>query len=287
MTHVVVLGSGFVGSAVTDALATRAEVAVYDLPTHPELAERGEAARRLLREAVISTGAVAVVNTSGRLRGTEAEMAAANVDWPSWLVDDVLVGLDVRFVHLGSAAEYGDPGSADPLPETATPRPSGIYGTSKWEGTRAVLAARERGLDAVVARGFNLVGPHLAPVSPLYQFVADVTALPAGGGEVEVWWPATIRDFILLDDLAEAVARLALPEVTVEVPDLVNLCAGAAVSFAEIVEALGVAQEKPVRIRSLDRPGIPAVVGDPTRLVELTGLRPEMSASLIAERART
>lgn len=274
-------GSGFVGAAVAAALGERdgVSVEVLDIPTHPSLARRDDEAAALVAQAV--EGAAAVVNTSGRLRGTDGEMMDANVAWPEWLAEQVETS-GVRFVHLGSAAEYGDPGSADPVSETAPVDPTGIYGESKWLGTQAVLEARAAGLDAVVARGFNLVGPNLAPVSPLHQFVTDVTALPREGGEVELWWPDTVRDFILLDDLAEAVARLAFAP---EVPDIVNLCSQAAISFREVVEAIAERQGKPVVIRSLDRPGIPAVVGDKSRLVALTGLDPTIDAATIAARA--
>jgi nucleoside-diphosphate-sugar epimerase len=279
VTRVVVFGSGFVGSAITARLVERAEVTVLDIPTHPALARRDDEAAALVASAV--AGAAAVVNTSGRLRGTDEEMVDANVAWPEWLAEQV-ESSGVRFVHLGSAAEYGDPGSADPVPETAAVDPRGIYGESKWAGTQAVLEARDAGLDAVVARGFNLVGPNLAPVSPLHQFVTDVSALPSDGGEVELWWPDTIRDFILLDDLAEAVARLTFAP---EVPDLVNLCCGAAISFRDITEAIAARQGKAVTIRSLDRPGIPAVVGDNARLREVTGLDPHVDPATIAARA--
>ena len=277
---ILVLGAGFVGAAVADHLAVDNDVIVRDIPDHPELARRDADAERLVLD-LVAGGVTAVVNTCGRLRGTDDEMVDANVSFPAWLVG-VLAGSGVRLVHLGSAGEYGDPGSPDPIPETAVVHPVGIYGESKWAGTAAVLDARAAGLDAVVGRGFNLVSRHLAPVSPLYQFVHDVTALPPGGGAVELWWPATIRDHILLADLSAGVAALASME---SVPDLVNLCSGVGVSFAAIVEALAARQHKAVEITSLDRPGIPAVVGDPTRLRELCGIHPEMSADLISERA--
>jgi nucleoside-diphosphate-sugar epimerase len=276
--RILVLGSGFVGTAVAAELIPDHEVGVRDIPDHPELARRDTAAERLIRNEV-AAGATAVVNTCGRLVGTPEQMHDANVAFPTWLVR-VLTGTDVRFVHLGSAAEYGDPGSADPVPETAEVHPVGVYGETKWAGSRAVLDARAAGLDAVVARGFNLVSHRLAPVSPLHQFVADVMALPPEGGEVEVWWPDTIRDHILLRDLAVAVARLAEAEV---VPDIVNLCSGVGVRFGDIVEAIARRQRKDVTIRSLDRPGIPAVVGDPSRMIQHTGVRPEMSAEIVAE----
>ena len=146
--RIVVFGAGFVGSAIAARLAARpgVELDVLDIPTHPALARRDAEAASLVADAV--AGARAVVNTSGRLRGTDEEMLDANVAWPEWLAEQV-EGSGVRFVHLGSAAEYGDPGSADPVPETAPVDPRGIYGESKWAGTQAVLEARDAGLDAV------------------------------------------------------------------------------------------------------------------------------------------
>ena len=276
---VLVFGSGFVGAAVTAVLERDVEVTVLDLPEYPILAERNDEARALVLNTLTRTGARAVVNTSGLLRGTDEVMNSANVAWPAWLVDDVLGATGVRFVHLGSAAEYGDPGSAEPVRETAHVNPNGVYGETKWAGTAAVLAARAAGLDAVVARGFNLVGPNLAPVSPLFQFLTDVTAAPDRGGSVEIWWPETLRDFITLDDMAAAIASLALAD---EVPDIVNLCAQVGITFAEIVHAMATHQGKSVEIVSADRPGIPAVVGDNSRLIEITGIRPQMSAEIIA-----
>ncbi len=277
-SHVVVLGSGFVGHAVAGALAGHATTSVLDLPTHPELATRGAAGRALLIQEIERTGAAAVVNSCGRLRGTDEEMLDANHAWPAWLVE-ALDGTGVRFVHIGSASEYGDPGSAEPVAETSPARPRGLYGETKWAGSRAVLDARAAGLDAVVARGFNLVAARVPDVSPLHQMRADVTALPCDGGDVELWWPATVRDFVLLDDLAEAIARLALAP---RVPDIVNVCSGVGVSFEQIVRALAAQQGKEVQIRSLDRPGIAAVVGDPGRLRACTGLTPRMSPALLA-----
>ncbi len=271
------LGSGFVGSAVAARLAQDRPVSVVDIPDHPELAERNDAARALIL-GFVESGVTAVVNTCGRLRGTDAQMTDANIDFPTWLVD-VLAGSGVRFVHLGSAAEYGDPGSADPIPETHTVAPQGIYGESKWAGTAEVLEARAAGLDAVVARGFNLVSSKVAPVSPLYQFVTDVTKLPPEGGNVELWWPATFRDHIMLDDLAAGVAGLAVIQ---NVPDIVNICSGIGVRFDAIVRAIAREQGKPITITSLNKPGIPAVVGDNSRLRDLCGVHPEMSAKLIA-----
>ncbi len=280
MSGVVILGSGFVGATIARAVGADREIRVLDIPTHPVLADRDEAGVRLIRDEIERVGATAVVNTAGRIRGTDDEMHAANVAWPAWLTNVVLAGSDVRFVHVGSAAEYGDPGSADPIPESGPTVPSGVYGETKLAGSLAVLDTRRAGLDAVVARVFNLVASPLPVVSPLHQFLTDVTALPPEGGVVELWWPETARDFILLDDLAAAVAALAMLD---DVPEIVNVCSGTAVTFAAIVTAIAARQGKRVEIRSLERPGIPAVIGDASLLGSLTGVRPQMSAELVAE----
>lgn len=298
-TSVIVLGSGFVGSAVRDALENPersgsgggahdqqtppVKVIAMGTSSHPPLARRDGEGIELLRSTIADNDVRAVINTAGRLRGSDEEMHAANVAWPTWLAQEALAGTGVRFVHLGSASEYGDPGSAEPVPETAPVNPSGTYGETKWAGSSAVLAARDGGLDAVVARGFNLVGPNLSPVSPLHQFLTDVTSLGPHGGVVEVWYPPTVRDFVLTADLARALRCLALVD---SVPDIVNVCSQTAVTFEQIVTALADRYGVPVTIRSLDRPGIPAVVGDNTRLRQLCGFTPRMSPQIIAENAR-
>ncbi len=280
---VVVLGAGFVGAAVCDALSARGHsTVVADLPTHPWLADRDDAATDALIALIDDAGAVAVVNAVGRLRGTDDEMVAANTSFPEWLVG-ALRGRTIRLVHLGSAAEYGDPGGAEPVAETAPCRPTGIYGTSKHAGSRHVLAARDAGLDAVVARGFNLVSSSLPPASPLAQWLGDVAELPANGGTVEVWEADTVRDYILLSDLAAGVAALADPGV--DVPPVVNLCSGVGLRYGDVVAAMIAAAGKDATVASLGQGGIMAVVGDNTMLRDRFGVRPEMSIEVLVEHA--
>ena len=280
---VVVLGAGFVGAAVCDALSARGHsTVVADLPTHPWLADRDDAATAALTALIDDAGAVGVVNAVGRLRGTDDEMVAANTSFPEWLVG-ALRGRTIRLVHLGSAAEYGDPGGDEPVAETAPCRPAGIYGTSKHAGSRHVLAARDVGLDAVVARGFNLVSSSLPPASPLAQWLGDVAELPANGGTVEVWEADTVRDYILLSDLAAGVAALADPGA--DVPPVVNLCSGVGLRYGDVVAAMIAAAGKVATVASLGQGGIMAVVGDNTMLRDRFGVRPEMSIEVLVEHA--
>ena len=276
------IGSGWVGAGAARAVADRGgQVAVIDIPTHPWLADRDDGATSALRAELSALDATAVINTAGLLRGSDEAMEAANVAFPTWLVG-ALADAGVRLVHIGSAAEYGDPGSDAPILETTPCAPSAPYGITKHAGTRAVLAARERGLDAVVGRGFNLVGEHLPPSSPLGQWLTDVAALPISGGMIEVWESQTFRDFILLEDLSAGLAALAMAP---EVPDLVNLCSSIGLHYGEIVASLIRAAGKTAEVRSLQQGGIMAVVGDNSRLESIAGIDPPMSLEIVAERA--
>ena len=111
-----------------------------------------------------------VINCAGLVRGSAADLRAANVD----LVRSVVAAardLPLRFVQIGSAAEYGDPGSHGPVDEGAGLRPTSEYGRSK--ALAAELALRS-GVDAVVARVFNVAGPEPAPGSLLADFLRKV-----------------------------------------------------------------------------------------------------------------
>lgn len=281
--RVVVVGAGFVGAAVRDALGARGlESVVVDLPTHPWLADRDEHASEALLAVLDDAAPVAVVNAAGRLRGTDEELEAANTAFPEWLVRTLPAG-SVRLVHLGSASEYGDPGGPAPVAESAPCHPTGGYGETKHAGSMHVLAAREAGLDAVVARGFNLVSASLPPSSPLAQWLADVAALPDVGGTVEVWEADTVRDYILLADLAAGVAALADPEL--DVPPVVNLCSGVGLRYGDVVGAMVAAAGRSATVASLHQGGIMAVVGDNTLLRERFGIRPRMSLDLLVRHA--
>jgi nucleoside-diphosphate-sugar epimerase len=270
---VLVLGEGWVGAEVARGATVDHTVRSVDPPLVPELRDRDASATARLRRLVVETGSTMVVNACGLTRGSAADLEDANVAFPQW-VCEVLAGTGARLVHIGSASEYGDPGGAEPVPETAPARPVGDYATTKARGTDAVLAARADGLDAVVARVFNLVGFPIPAASPVHQWLTELQALPPEGGDVEVWWPPTVRDFLTLPDAAAALVGLAGPG---ERPGLVNVCSGVGLAFGDIVRSLAATLGVRAGVRSLDRPGIAAVVGDPTLLSSVLGRVPDMS----------
>jgi nucleoside-diphosphate-sugar epimerase len=280
MSHVLVLGGGWVGSAVARDAAERGPVTVVDPPLDPRWRDRDDDATETLRATVRDGGIRAVINACGRVQGTDEELDDANHRFVEWLVA-ALAPTGARLVHVGSASEYGDPGTATPIDESTPTRPTGAYATTKSLGTSAALGALADGHDVCVARVFNIVDSPVPVVSPLHEWWTALRALGAEGGEVEVWWPPTTRDFVMLEDVARALVDLATVDST---PPLVNVCSGVGLRFDRIVEAMAVALDVRATVRSLDRPGIEAVIGDPSVLRDTLGWVPAMSAEALAER---
>lgn len=113
----------------------------------------------------------------------------------------------VRFLQIGTCFEYGD--HDGPITETATLRPTGIYGATKAAGGMLVAERALRlGLPFTTARLFSLWGENEAPnrfFTTVIRSCVARQALPLTDGEQR-------RDYIHVDDAAEAVASLLAHE---------------------------------------------------------------------------
>ena len=241
-------GTGFIGRALCEAF-TGAGYQVLAVarnePAEP-LAGRfqrfdlsggsaGELAA-LLRAEGVGT----VVNAAGGMWGlTDEQMVDANVGLVGRVVQ-ALRGLEqpVRLVHLGTVHEYGLSPIGTVQGEGDEPRPQMVYGELKLAATRLVLdAVAEGGLDAVVLRVGNVVGPG-QPGHSLLGVMARKLREADLAGETATLTLAPLtarRDFVGLADTVEAVldaTRAEAPEV------LVNVGRGEGVSAREMVELL-------------------------------------------------
>ena len=152
-----------------------------------------------------------VVNCAGATAGPPEALAAVNVTGTYDLVRAMLMaGRPARLVHLGSAAEYGpgEPGTA--VAESAPPRPASAYGATKLAGTRLVELGRAAGLDAVVLRVFNPVGPGAPDGILPGRLVSEFRRALADGSEVQLGPLDAVRDFVDARDVADAVIAAAL-----------------------------------------------------------------------------
>lgn len=180
----------------------------------------------------------------------------------------------VLLVSSGDVYGRGSP-DARPCREEDPLEPASPYARSKAAAEGLGRTAADDGLDVVRVRPFNHTGAgqredFVAPA--LARQVAAVAAARAEprlrAGNLD-----SVRDFLHVDDVADAYAALLDPAVPAGV---YNLASGRGLRIAEILEALlclaGTRAEvevDPERWRPADR-----LVGDPARLRRATGWRP-------------
>jgi len=103
-----------------------------------------------------------------------------------------------------SALVYGG-GHAAPVRENAPARPEGVYAATKTAAEAIVLGwAESTGLAAAVCRLSNLYGPGMSSATAVGCLCAGLRA----GDTPKLRNPAPVRDFLFLDDAANALAGL-------------------------------------------------------------------------------
>lgn len=122
---------------------------------------------RVLAALIDGAAPRVVINCIGSTTGTATEMVDANITVPARLLEAVAIAAPhARIVHLGSAGEYGAVPAGQAVDEDAPCEPTSPYGVSKLAGTRLLMAlSAEAGVDTVVLRVFNPIGPGAPPSS--------------------------------------------------------------------------------------------------------------------------
>lgn len=157
-----------------------------------------------------------------------------------------------------SAAVYGNP-PALPVNEETAIRPISPYGFHK---AMCEMLAREAaecfGLKIIVCRLFSVFG-----AGQRRLLIWDLFKQLSGPSEM-AWLDGTgaeSRDFLYIDDVAQAIFQLA--EKSADSPsgylDIINVASGEEIKVADIAGQIRdlVAQEKDVRCRGTSRPGDP------------------------------
>lgn len=186
----------------------------------------------------------------------------------------------IRILSISSGAVYS---SAQPMPLTEESRlapESSPYAASKIAMEELSLKYREDGLDCVVARPFNHIGPGQLPgfiVPDLYQKIAE--AKRGGQRTIKVGNLTTRRDYTDVRDVAAAYVKLITTETLHH--GIYNVSTGRSLSGAEILSMmlaeLDAADIEPVADEMLFRPSDnPDLYGDNSRIKGDTGWQPQI-----------
>ena len=302
MNLLVTGGAGYVGGAVARRLraAGHRVTIVDDLSTgHPhtasgfdlleaDMADRaavGAALRERRIEAIVHLAASCLVGASV---SQPEEYYENNVARPLALLDLARRARVRRFVFSSSAAVYGEP-ETNPIEEDHPTRPTNPYGETKLAFERALRwHAAAHGMAAVSLRYFNAAGAtddgaHGEEHDEETHLIPNVLRAAASGGEVAVYgtdYPTpdgtAVRDYVHIEDLAEA-HRLALehpvPEGEAEV---FNLGGGRGASVREVIAVARRVTGRAIAAREeARRPGDPArLVASHERAARVLGWRP-------------
>jgi len=193
-----------------------------------------------------------------------------------------------RVVVVSSADVYGLVAPEDlPLTEAHTLRPNSPYGASKQAAEAAALQYhRGHGLDVVVVRPFNHLGPGQSTRFAAPAFADQIAAAEGSVAAGQGAGPLVLRhgdltperDLTDVRDVVRAYRLLAERGVPGEV---YNVCSGRSVSMRQVLDTLLAASEAEVVTETdpaLVRPvEVPVQQGSYAKLESATGWRPELA----------
>ncbi len=270
MGRLAIIGtSGWIGRAVWGVAANReSDTEAFSVSLNAPLVT-SEHVREVLRPDPDLT----VMCLAGLKNGDRKALYAANADLPALIVDS-LEGSGAHVVHIGSAAEYGDPETFLPIAEDFIPVPKSDYGSSKLAGTQAVLNYPY----SCVLRAFNIFDSEMPNGQVLTEIRDKIDLAYRSGSDVELMSASMIRDFVTRDFMVKSLIYAAGHRTS----GLFNVCSGKGLSFQDIAEEMAHSLRYKLTVRDLGYPGIRSIIGNPTSWLNETRLKEQTSASDVA-----
>jgi GDP-4-dehydro-6-deoxy-D-mannose reductase len=190
------------------------------------------------------------------------------------------LGIHPRVVVVSSGQIYGRAEASQlPLKETNPLDFASPYAVAKVGQENLASLYGKRGIESVVARPFNHIGPRQQPgflISDLSKQIAELESAP-GDAKMRVGNLASKRDFTDARDIVRAYTLLAEKGVAGEV---YNVCTGTSRSGQEMLDMLLKLSHKqietepdPERMRPAD---IPDLYGDASKIKRDTGWEPQI-----------
>jgi nucleoside-diphosphate-sugar epimerase len=179
-----------------------------------------------------------------------------------------------KVLIASSANIYGQPNDGKPITEDAPPAPINHYGASKLAMEHMARTYAQK-LPIVITRPFNYTGPaqevHFLVPKIVSHFKRQAPEIELGNLDVS-------RDFTSIHDLIRAYIRILESDI---IGETLNVCSGKAISLKQIIDWLeaisGHSLEVKVNPAFVRENEIKSLVGDHTRLSQLTGWAPEQN----------
>jgi GDP-4-dehydro-6-deoxy-D-mannose reductase len=187
------------------------------------------------------------------------------------------LGTPVRVVIPSSALVYRPSDAA--IGEEQPLVPAGPYGLSKLAQELVAEHAMGGGLDVILARAFNHVGPRQDPSFSASGFARQIADIEAGRQPpvIEVGNLEARRDITDVRDTVRAYVAMAGRGVAGRA---YNVCSGRALAISEILDMLRALARVPVAVRvdpaRLRPVDVPLLLGDPSRAARELGWRADI-----------
>lgn len=269
--HVLVIGGGFLGSALARALH-RGERRVTLLSPNAKPSEkpgepivvRGRQEDDQLLTTLLRTHGIVIHAAWGTTPSSSAgrptlEMSAGVAPWVSFL-ETVKRFPSVRLLFLSSGGTvYGNPEKV-PVAEDSPFRPLSCHGAGKAAAELFLsVQALTRPARPVVLRPSNVYGPG-QPLRSGFGVLRHLLQCTLEERSFTLWGDGSqVRDYLYIDDLVDAVVRLTERS---DVSGVFNIGSGSGVSLLEVISLVEHVTGRTIRTESH-----PAREGDVDRIV--------------------
>lgn len=191
------------------------------------------------------------------------------------------LGYKPRVLLIGSGEEYGHilPNET-PIKEGNVSRPGNIYAATKaCQNMLGKIYADAYGLDVMMVRAFNHIGPNQTPIFVVADFCKQVAEIEAGLKEpvMKVGNLSAKRDFT---DVRDVVRAYGLLMEKGQAGETYNIGSGHAIAIDDILKMIVAnssadisVEVDPAKLRPVD---VPIIEADITKVSEATGWKREI-----------
>lgn len=285
MKHALITGiSGFVGRHLREELLREGWDAFgFDIHARDDNVFVGDLSdRTCLSQVMLDCQPDAVFHLAGIIKSNDPQAYYTSNLFGTLNLLDAVMQMEKRpkVVLASSSAVYGLTKSARPITERSPLRPITEYAVSKVAQETAVLRYHYAfGLDVVIVRMFNLLGPGQSPDLACSAFarqialaeISDQTEIVTGSLDAK-------RDFV---DVRDAVRAFALLAEKGEAGQIYNVCSGSAVAIQQCLREMMFQSQKQLSARvdaaRVQKNDVPVQVGSFQKLHKVTGWNPRIS----------